>query len=230
MTVTITTMTEPALLRLISWFSPAFPTGNFAYSGGLEAAVLERRVVTSAQLGDWLETSLLHGTAWNDAVLFGEAWRSGTDKQIAGLSEIADLAVALAGSQARFDEMLSLGRSFLHAVAQWPDMAGATALAERETPYSVAAGWVCGKAEIALASSLAAFLHGFGSAQLQAGIRLGVVGQFEAARLLAQLEPAISAAVDRASATTLDDIGGCAMLAEIAAMRHETLESRLFRS
>jgi len=231
-TTTITTnMTEAAgLIRLMSWFSPAMPTGTFAYSGGLETAVHDRRVVTAEQLHDWIGTSLFHGVAWNDAVLMAESWRCGHDGQDANLGEIADLAVGLAGSHARLDETLSLGRSFLHAAALWPAMAGAANMTTDDVPYPVATGWACGKAGIPLSRTVAALLQGYVSAQLQVAIRLSVVGQFEAAKLLAGFETVISAAADSASATTRNDLGSCAMLAEIAAMRHETLESRLFRS
>lgn len=231
-TNTITTiMTEDTgLIRLMSWFSPSMPTGAFAYSGGIEAAVHDGRVVTAEQLRDWIETNLTHGAVWNDAVLMAESSHCGCGRRDGNLREISDLAVGLAGSQARLDETLSLGRSFLHAAALWPEVAGAAKIAESDVPYPVAAGWACGKAGIPLSRTVAAFLHGYVSAQLQAAIRLSVIGQFEAANLLAGFETVISAAADRASAATRDDLGSCAMLAEIAAMRHETLESRLFRS
>jgi urease accessory protein len=48
--------------------------------------------------------------------------------------------------------------------------------------------------------------------------------------VLAALEPTI---LDVAAAThdaALDDIGGCALRSDIAAMRHETQYTRLFRS
>lgn len=67
----------------------------------------------------------------------------------------------------------------------------------------------------ALAEALTAFLHAFLSNLLQAGIRLGVLGQVEAAR---------------AAHSTLADLGGGAFIAETMAMRHETQQSRLFRS
>ena len=41
---TITTVEgpgAPALLRLLAWISPGFPTGGFSYSHGLERAVHE---------------------------------------------------------------------------------------------------------------------------------------------------------------------------------------------
>ncbi|MEM9105147.1 MAG: urease accessory protein UreF, partial [Pseudomonadota bacterium] len=52
-----------ALVRLMSWMSPSFPVGAFAYSNGLEAAV-ERGLVSNADdLQKWLEDLLEFGTA-----------------------------------------------------------------------------------------------------------------------------------------------------------------------
>ena len=45
-----TATTDPAaLLTLVQWLSPAFPTGAFAYSHGLEA-VISQVDVTTAEL------------------------------------------------------------------------------------------------------------------------------------------------------------------------------------
>ena len=57
------------LLALVQWLSPAFPTGAYAYSHGLEQAVVAGEVRTEAELGDWLSDILEHGAGWNDAVL-----------------------------------------------------------------------------------------------------------------------------------------------------------------
>ena len=80
------------------------------------------------------------------------------------------------------------------------------------------------------AEALAAWLQAFISNQLQAAIRLSVTAQNGAARLLAALEPAIAAAADRATRSTPDDLGSFAFTAEIASMKHETLQPRLFLS
>ena len=47
-------MTDPALLRLLTWLSPAFPTGGFAYSQGLEWAVEAGDVTDRDSLREWL--------------------------------------------------------------------------------------------------------------------------------------------------------------------------------
>ncbi len=100
----------------------------------------------------------------------------------------------------------------------------------RGAPLCVAVGTACGLQAIALEDGLAAFLHAFVANQLQAAIRLSVTGQRGAAKLLAELEPAIEQTAARAASSTLDDLGSATILADIAAMNHETLEPRLFLS
>lgn len=68
------------------------------------------------------------------------------------------------------------------------------------------------------------------SNQLQAAIRLSLIGQTGAARLLAALEPVVLATAARAETSKLDDLGGSAFLADIMSARHETLEPRIFLS
>ena len=47
-----------ALLRLQSWLSPAFPTGSYSYSHGLEWAVEAGYIKDRESLVDWLEADL----------------------------------------------------------------------------------------------------------------------------------------------------------------------------
>src|SRR4029077_1933369 len=80
-----------ALLRLQSWLSPAFPTGSYSYSHGLEWGVEAEYISDRASLVDWLEADLLYGSGRNEAIFFGEAWRSARDNHCAKLFEIAQL-------------------------------------------------------------------------------------------------------------------------------------------
>src|SRR5688572_1374862 len=69
-------MSEPAALqRLLTWLSPAFPVGAFAWSAGLETAIAERRVVDAAGLRGWIEGLLAHGGLRTDAILLAQAHR-----------------------------------------------------------------------------------------------------------------------------------------------------------
>jgi urease accessory protein len=230
MPVITTTMTEQpsniALLRLMAWLSPAFPVGGFAYSHGLERAVHDGLVTDAGSLATWLETLIEMGSGWNDAVLFSESWRRAGEG--GDLDEAAALAEALAGSRERHTETMLQGVAFLKAATAWPNP-----VLERlpaECAYCVAVGAIAGGNGIALQDALSAFLQAFFSNLVQASIRLGVVGQKEATTLLAGFEPLALSTAARASRSTLDDLGGCAFISDVMAMKHETQYSRLFRS
>ncbi|CDX38615.1 Urease accessory protein UreF [Mesorhizobium plurifarium] len=229
-TTTITTMIDQpssiALLRLMAWLSPAFPVGGFSYSHGLERAAQDGLIADREDLAGWLGTLIEMGSGWNDAVLFAESWRRARDG--GDLAEIAALAEALAGSRERHLETMLQGAAFLQAASAWPSPVLRRLPAD--CPYCVAVGAVAGSGGIDLAQALAAFLQAFFSNLVQAAIRLGVVGQVDAIALLAGFEPLALATASRATASSLDDLGGAAFMSDIAAMNHETQYSRLFRS
>ncbi len=227
---TATTMPEAggshATLRLMAWLSPAFPVGSFSYSSGLEGAVHEGLVGGSDDLEAWIAALLEHGSGWNDAVLFCEAWRCGRDGR--DTDAVAELAEALAGSFERHRETTLQGGAFLAAAQRWPGVsAGGMA---GDAPYCVAVGAVAGANGLPLEEACAAFLLAFASNLIQASIRLSVVGQVDAVTVLAALEGRLLHLARRAASSGLDDLGSATMIAEAAAMRHETQYSRLFRS
>jgi urease accessory protein len=78
--------------------------------------------------------------------------------------------------------------------------------------------------------SLSAYLQALAANWVSAGIRLIPLGQTDGQRVIVALEPAVVATVKRALDAALDDAGGAAFRADIAAMRHETQYTRLFRS
>ncbi|MER9136060.1 urease accessory protein UreF [Mesorhizobium sp. M0830] len=215
-----------ALLRLMAWLSPAFPVGGFSYSHGLERAVHDGLIIDSESLAAWLETLVEMGSGWNDAVLFAESWRRA--RNAGDLVDIAALAEALAGSRERHTETMLQGAAFLKAAAAWPNPVLQRLPAE--CAYCVAVGAIAGGNSIALRDALSAFLQTFFSNLVQAAIRLGVVGQNRATTLLAGFEPLAVATAARAGRSTLDDLGGCAFVSDVMAMKHETQYSRLFRS
>lgn len=101
---------------------------------------------------------------------------------------------------------------------------------DEPTPYPVAVGIAARRHAIALAPTLVAYLHAFASNLVGAALRLVPLGQSDGVATLATLEPAILGTARRAAASTLDDLGACTIMSEIAAMRHETQYSRVFRT
>jgi urease accessory protein len=73
-------------------------------------------------------------------------------------------------------------------------------------------------------------LQAFTANLISAAVRLVPLGQSAGLRVLAALEPIILATASEAAQASLDDLGGCAFRSDLAAMRHETQYTRLFRS
>ncbi|HEY6632353.1 MAG TPA: urease accessory protein UreF [Rhizobiaceae bacterium] len=214
-----------AQLRLMAFLSPSFPVGGFSYSHGLERAAHDGMLPGADALREWLADLIAFGSGWNDAVLFAEAHRRA---QAGDLSELAELAEALAGSEERHRETMLQGAAFMAAARAWPHPM--LARLPQDCAYCVAAGALLGAHGVPLETALGAWLQAFSINLVQAGIRLGVTGQQGAMAAVAALEPVILDAARRAESSTLDDLGSAAILSDIVAMKHETQASRLFRS
>src|ERR1700756_2106060 len=95
MTTTMTTTTDHRpLLNLLAWLSPAFPTGAFAYSHGLEWAVEAGDIKDGDSLFRWLTDVLALGSGRSDTILLRHAHRVAGDP--VALREVVSLATACA--------------------------------------------------------------------------------------------------------------------------------------
>jgi urease accessory protein len=224
-TATMTDLSERALLRLMTWLSPAFPVGAFSYSHGIERAVEEGLIGNRESLVAWLDELLVRGSAWNDAVLLAESWRRGKSGDV---GEISELAGAMAGSKERHMETMLQGVAFQQALAVWSSEQSPDAI--DGVPYAVAVGNAAARHDIALEPALTAYLHAFISNLVQAAVRIIPLGQGDGISALAALEEAVLATAALAATSTLDDLGSAAFMSEIMTMRHETQYSRVFRS
>ena len=226
--LTSTIMDDPrALLRLLTWLSPSFPVGAFSYSHGLEWAVEAEEVRDRASLLAWVEDIVTSGAGRNDLVLMAEAWQAAMAQDAPRLLAVTELAVALSPSSERALETEAQGEAFRQAVGTaWPeatcDLQG--------VPYPIAVGVAAAGCGVALKPALTAYLHALAANLVSAGLRLIPLGQSDGVRVLAALEVPILAQAEWAADSSLDDLGGFSMIADIASMRHETQYTRLFRS
>ena len=222
---------DGSLARLLAWLSPAFPVGSFSYSHGLEWVVETGGIKSAADLGDWLEDVLAHGAGRSDLIFFAEAWRAVSLGCAARLEEVTALAAAFAASAERRLETLAQGAAFLAAVgAVWPHPQLACLARQSEVAYPVAVGASTAAHGLPLAASAQAFVQAFAANLVSAGVRLVPLGQTDGLRLLARLEPTLARLLEGGLAATLQEVGGAAILVDIASMRHETQYTRLFRS
>lgn len=239
-------MTAPsALHKLVTWLSPAFPVGVFAWSAGLETAIADRRVTDSERLQNWIGGALAHGGVRTDAIVLAEAWRivagrviepaspslpasPATGEVRAKLSDLADLSLALTPSRERWLETTITGDSYVLAARHWP--VDVLEDLPQPCPYPVAVGAIAAAHGIGLVDTLVAWLTATVHGQVSVAVRLVPLGQSDGLRVMAALEPRVADLAASAAAASLADIGAIAYAADIAQMRHETLEPRIFRS
>ena len=216
-------------VALYAWLSPFFPVGGFAFSQGLEWAVEAGDIGDAEDLRGWLENLLRHGAPRCDAALLAAAWRDPGD-----IEAVNDLALALAPSAERHLETAAQGTAFLAAVAAaWPTSSlveVGQAFRERDLAYPVAVGVAAAAHAIPLLDVLQVFTQATIGNLVSAALRLSVTGQTAGQAIIAGLASAVLDLAAWAEHATLDELGTCAWRSDIAAMRHETQYSRLFRS
>jgi urease accessory protein len=226
-------LSERALYQLLAWNSPAYPTGAFSYSHGLEWAVEEGSVKNVGQLVDFIEAVLTRGGGWVDAVLFVHTWRAASISDQA-VDEIAQLGAAFRGTAETALESLQQGTAFLQITRQaWPHPAlegFARRNAGRGMAHSVVVGLTCSVHAIALQPALSAYLQAVAANLVSAGVRLIPLGQTQGQLAVARLLALIERVAELASRVDLEDLGTAAPGLERCSALHETQYTRLFRS
>jgi urease accessory protein len=225
-TMTSASLSDDGFLKLLTWLSPAFPTGGFAYSHGIEWAVESGDAKSTAGIVGWICAILEYGSGRTDAILLRHAHRAADDR--ASLTAIADLAAALPGCRERLLETTAQGNAFIAAARAWPHPI-LHQLGD-DIAYPVAVGAIAAAHGIAEDRATLGFLHTFAANLVSAAVRLIPLGQQAGLRILAALEPVLVAVAEESRSLTLDDIGSGAIRADLAAMHHETQYTRLFRT
>lgn len=206
--------------------------GAYTYSHGIEFAVEAGLVRDRASLAAWTEMIMLQGSGQVDAVLFREAWEAGCAGNLRRLRGIAEIALALRGTSETALESGAQGLAFLTAVREaWGiDLSDAVDPEQPAVAYAVAVGAVSGKDGLCLEPALRMFLQAVLANLVSAGVRLIPLGQTDGQRIIARHESTVHSAAVRALGTPLVEVGTSTPMVDWTSMRHETQQTRLFRS
>jgi urease accessory protein len=224
-----------SLLQGLRFLDSFFPSGSFAFSSGLEAAVQGGAVCDTASLERFVSDSLHTGLATREAVAVGLAWEAAGEEVCSRLIELdlmlnsmqpvrelrrasCQMGRQIARMTAEHFSGLALARQYLAAV-ETGTTPGHSAVSLALTLY--AAGW--NKQE-----SIAGFLYQSVVGYNSAALKLLPIGQRESQRLLHGSMPLIADISARAS--TASELFSWTPVHDIYAMRHARLESRLFRT
>lgn len=208
-----------AFLKLVQWLSPSFPTGSFAYSHGLEAAISSGVVCDEASLRLWLSEVLALGSGRQDAIFLAVAFQKDAD-----LGALDALACAMQPSAERLAETQDQGRAFSRTVSA---VTGRD-LSARCLPIAVAEA--ASDLDVPLSDVIGLYLHAFTSNLVSIAMRFMPLGQEAGQGVLFALHPMIAAMAAEAETLTLHDLGNAALGADMSSLEHETMDVRIFRT
>lgn len=213
--------TSADILTLTQLFSPSYPLGSFAYSHGLETAIHAGDVATVDELRVWLEDLIEYGGVRNDVILLRCAYEAKSNAECAAINSAAR---AFAASSERLMEADLQGAAFARTTsAIWGGDA-------HDLAHPVAIGAAARRLALPVDLTAVMYAQAFVSNLVSAAVRLVPLGQTEGQATLAKLSPLCADVVEKTTGATLDDLSGTTFSLDIAAMRHETLQPRIFRS
>ncbi len=228
-------MNTPALLEGLRFVDTFFPSGSYAFSSGLEAAVQGGAVKTSEQLARYIEDVLRGGMSRREVLAVKQANHA---VSMGVLDDTVRIDRALDSTKVCRESRLAsrqMGRQVIRVAAD--QIRAKPILSEYRdeleadrTPghLAVTFGLTMGACGWSSEETAAAFLYQTAVGFISAAMRLSPIGQHEGQRILGEWLPLIeriSRDVDIDSA-----MSSWSPIQDIYAMRHGSLEWRLFRS
>ena len=205
------------MMTLQTWFSPAFPTGAYSYSHGMESAIQDNLVKDARSLKSWIGSLLSHGSGRNDGLFLKAAYE--------GVDDANGLCLALCGSKERLSETMELGQAFSRVVrasynVKLPD----------RTAYPVAIGMTAQQIGLDLTLTLQSYLQAFASNLISVGVRTIPIGQQSGQDCLIGLYPVVENITKKIKSESLNALGTATFVSDMMAMKHEKSVPRIYRT
>ena len=228
-------MNTLSLLNGLRFVDSFFPSGGYAFSSGLEAAVQGGAVRNAEELSRYVVESLTTGIGEREAVAVGLAH----DACISGSLEIAlkadrELEAMKLGRESRTASR-QMGRQVIRLAANQQarpplieDYLVAVEAEQAPGHLAVSFGLTLAAAGWSKEDSIAAFLYQVATGFVAAAMKLMPIGQREGQRLLESWLEVIQRVSHNATHQRV--LQSWSPVQDIYAMRHSRLESRLFRS
>ncbi len=228
-------MNTPALIEGLRFVDSFFPSGGYAFSSGLEAAVQGGAVKNSVQLARYVEDLLRGGMSRREALATKLANRAAsTGSMDAAIHVDRELDATKLGRESRLASR-QMGRQVIRIAA---DQIRAKLIlseyrdeveADRAPGHlSVTFGITMGTCGWSPEQTAAALLYQTAVGFISAAMRLSPIGQHEGQRILGEWLPLIERISREVNPN--ETMSSWSPIQDIYAMRHGALEWRLFRS
>ncbi len=223
-------------LSLLQFTDGLFPAGAYAHSFGLETCVQSGEVRDAAGVEAFLRAYLEGCAAPTDAVAVLCARRAATKENLPSCLALDEMLDATKAPSELRDASRQMGRQTLRVATNLPchrllEEFG-SAVANETTPghHPVVFGMIGGILGWDAVEMTGAYLYSTSAALVGAALRLLPLGQLAGQGILWNARPLIATLAEEAQDKREADIWSFAPALEIASMRHELLDARLFRS
>lgn len=228
-------MNTPALLEGLRFVDTFFPSGGYAFSSGLEAAIQGGAVKTSDQFARYIEDLLRGGMSRREALAAKQANRAASTGSLDAAVHIdRELDSTKLGRESRLASR-QMGRQVIRVAADQirakPFLSEYRDQVEADLApghLAVTFGLTLGTCGWSQEETAAAFLYQTAVGFVSAAMRLCPIGQHEGQRILGEWLPLIERISREVDLNTA--MSSWSPIQDIYAMRHGSLEWRLFRS
>jgi urease accessory protein len=206
-----------------------FPSGGFAHSGGLEANALHGHVEDAAGVLTFARQALAQAGHAALPIVTAVHQDPGRLLELDRLSDVfLSNPVANRASRAQGRALLaSVSQAFYPARPIPMDAKVSAAVPAHHAPVF---GVVFHSLEIDLADTQRAFLFTAVRSVVSAGVRLGLLGAYQAQKVQLEVSASIDRVIERCGSLEPADIAQTAPLADLCQSTHDRLYSRLFQS
>jgi urease accessory protein len=219
-----------SLLGALQFADSFFPSGSIAFSWGLETLRADGELVSVEQVGHFLAGQLVHRWAPFDAPVLVAAMRA--DGRLDRLADLDDLVEAMTLATELREGSRRAGASLLRVHAELGTSDAAEyreAVAQRKARghLPVVQGMLWKATGLSEDVCRAVSAHTLCTGIVGAALRLGMIGHLDGQKILLKVRPVLVELL-RLPPGEADDLYAYTPHAEIAAMRHEVQDSRLF--
>ena len=224
------------LTALLQLADPALPIGGFNHSGGLETFVQQGVVNNAGRLKEYVAVQLEQNWVYNDGAYVSLAYDAAQAGDFERLAEIDRHAVAAKAPREIREASLKLGVRLLKIFARHEqaeilqNFQAALSRQQAKGCYPLAFGLVAACMGLDKAQALYAFYYNAAVGTITNGVKLIPLSQMAGQDILFALREPIAQAVAESLHPDAEWTGAATLAADIRAMQHERLYTRLYMS
>ena len=222
-----------ALLHLVD---PTLPIGGFNHSGGLETFVQQRVVHNETTLHEYVAVQLAQNWVYNDGAYASLAFDAATQYDLPALLALDEKIAAAKAPREIREAGFKLGVRLLKIFARHEQadilhaFQAALSAQQAKGAFPLAFGLVAACMGLDKAQALYAFYYNAAVGTVTNGVKLIPLGQMAGQDILFALRAPIAQAVAESLHPDAEWTGAATLAADIRAMQHERLYTRLYMS